>query len=52
MLEHPEAVTRLHDDFFQAGSAAVEDFACYAHRQKLKAINRGGILEKINRQPR
>lgn len=50
VLEHPEAVTRLHEDFVHAGSEVVEAFTYYAHRQKLRVIGREDILEKINRQ--
>lgn len=50
VIEHPEAVTRLHEDFVHAGSDVVEAFTYYAHRQKLKVIGREDILEKINRQ--
>lgn len=50
VIEHPDAVTRLHEDFVHAGSDVVEAFTYYAHRQKLRVINREDILEKINRQ--
>ncbi|TPM93453.1 homocysteine S-methyltransferase family protein [Mesorhizobium sp. B2-1-3A] len=50
VLEHPDAVTRLHEDFVHAGSEVVEAFTYYAHRQKLRVIGREDILEKINRQ--
>lgn len=50
VLDHPEAVTRLHEDFVHAGSDVVEAFTYYAHRQKLKVIGREDSLEKINRQ--
>ena len=50
VIEHPDAVTRLHEDFVHAGSDVVEAFTYYAHRQKLKVIGREDILEKINRQ--
>jgi metal-dependent amidase/aminoacylase/carboxypeptidase family protein len=50
VLEHPEVVTRLHEDFVHAGSDVVEAFTYYAHRQKLKVIGREDILESINRQ--
>jgi betaine-homocysteine S-methyltransferase len=50
VLDHPEAVTRLHEDFVHAGSDVVEAFTYYAHRQKLKVIDREDVLEKINRQ--
>ncbi len=49
VIEHPEAVTRLHEDFVHAGSDVVEAFTYYAHRQKLKLIGRENILEEINR---
>src|SRR3546814_4746730 len=50
VLEHPEAVTRLHEDFVHAGSDVVEAFTYYAHREKLRVIGRENDLEKMNRQ--
>lgn len=50
VIEHPDAVTRLHEDFVHAGSEVVEAFTYYAHRQKLRVIGREDILEAINRQ--
>src|ERR1700683_329281 len=50
VIEHPEVVPRLHEDFVHAGSDVVEAFTYYAHRQKLKVIGREEILELINRQ--
>ena len=50
VIEHPEAVTRLHEDFVHAGSDVVEAFTYYAHRQKLKVIGREAELEPMNRQ--
>jgi betaine-homocysteine S-methyltransferase len=50
VLDHPEAVERLHEDFVHAGSDVVEAFTYYAHRQKLKVIGRENVLEQINRQ--
>src|SRR5580658_7286174 len=50
VIDHPEVVTRLHEDFVHAGSDVVEAFTYYAHRQKLKVIGREEILEAINRQ--
>lgn len=50
VLEHPDAVRRLHEDFVHAGSEVVEAFTYYAHRQKLKVIGREDVLEQINRQ--
>lgn len=50
VLDHPEAVTRLHEDFVHAGSEVVEAFTYYAHRQKLRVIGREEVLEDLNRQ--
>lgn len=50
VLEHPEAVIRLHEDFVHAGSDVVEAFTYYAHREKLRVIGRGDVLEDLNRQ--
>jgi len=50
VLENPEVVRRLHEDFVHAGSDVVEAFTYYAHRQKLKVIGREAILEDMNRQ--
>ena len=49
VLEHPEAVTRLHEEFVHAGSDIVEAFTYYAHREKLRVVGREGDLERINR---
>jgi betaine-homocysteine S-methyltransferase len=50
VLEHPEAVLRLHRDFAHAGSDVVEALTYYAHREKLRVIGREGDLEPINRR--
>jgi betaine-homocysteine S-methyltransferase len=50
VIENPEVVRRLHEDFVHAGSDVVEAFTYYAHRQKLKVIGREAILEDMNRQ--
>ena len=50
VIENPEVVRRLHEDFVHAGSDVVEAFTYYAHRQKLKVIGRENILEEMNRQ--
>lgn len=50
VLEHPEVVKQLHTEFVRAGSDVVEAFTYYAHREKLKVIGRGDILEPLNRQ--
>ncbi|MGB9185941.1 MAG: homocysteine S-methyltransferase family protein [Solirubrobacteraceae bacterium] len=50
VLEHPEIVSQLHEEFVHAGSDVVEAFTYYAHREKLRLIGREDALETINRQ--
>src|SRR5579885_1809361 len=50
VLEHPEVVEQLHRDFVHAGSDVVEAFTYYAHRAKLRIIDREKDLEAMNRQ--
>ncbi len=50
VLEHPELVRELHEEFVHAGSDVVEAFTYYAHREKLRVIGREDALEEINRQ--
>src|SRR3546814_18909971 len=38
VLEHPEAVTRLHEDFVHAGSDVAEAVTYYAHREQQRGI--------------
>src|SRR5437899_5535664 len=49
VLEHPDLVAGLHREFVHAGSDIVEAFTYYAHREKLRMIDREGDLEAINR---
>src|SRR5881397_86069 len=49
VLEHPELVSQLHREFVHAGSDVVEAFTYYAHREKLRMIDREADLERINR---
>ncbi len=49
VLEHPDAVARLHRDFLHAGSEVMLAFTYYAHREKLRLIGREGALEELNR---
>jgi methionine synthase I (cobalamin-dependent) len=49
VLEHPNLVQSLHEEFVHAGSDVVEAFTYYAHREKLRMIGRESDLEKINR---
>lgn len=50
VLEHPEQVTSLHEQFVHAGSDVVEAFTYYAHREKLRLIGKQDLLEPMNRQ--
>ena len=50
VMEHPEQVTALHEQFVHAGSDVVEAFTYYLHREKLRLIGKADQLETINRQ--
>lgn len=50
VLDHPEVVTQLHEEFLRAGSDVVEALTYYGHREKLKAIGREDDLEALNLQ--
>lgn len=50
VLEHPQEVAALHEQFVHAGSDVVEAFTYYAHREKLRLIGKAGLLEPMNRQ--
>jgi betaine-homocysteine S-methyltransferase len=50
VLDHPEQVTALHREFVHAGSDVVEALTYYAHREKLRAVGKDGLLEELNRQ--
>jgi len=49
VLDDPGAVAELHKEYVRAGSDVVEAFTYYAHREKLKVIGRGDVLETLNR---
>ena len=49
VLDHPDAVARLHRDFLRAGSDVMLAFTYYAHREKLRLIGKEGALEEMNR---
>jgi betaine-homocysteine S-methyltransferase len=49
VLEHPEKVAQLHEEFLHAGSDVVEAFTYYTHREKLRVIGREHDLEPLNR---
>jgi betaine-homocysteine S-methyltransferase len=50
VLEHPELVAQLHREFVHAGTDVVEAFTYYAHREKLRLIDKEHLLEEMNRQ--
>ncbi|MCW2632539.1 MAG: homocysteine S-methyltransferase family protein [Pseudonocardia sp.] len=50
VLDHPDRVTALHEEFVHAGSDVVEAFTYYAHREKLRLIGKADMLERLNRQ--
>lgn len=50
VLDRPELVSQLHNEFVHAGSDVVEAFTYYAHREKLRIIGKEDLLETINRQ--
>src|ERR671914_199389 len=50
VLEHPQHVAQLHREFVHAGSDVVEAFTYYAHREKLRIIDKEHLLEAMNRQ--
>ena len=49
VLEHPDAVARVHRDFMHAGSDVMLAFTYYAHREKLRVIGKEDALEEMNR---
>lgn len=48
VLEHPEVVKALHEEFVHAGSDVVVAFTYYGHRAKLKVIGREDDLMELN----
>lgn len=50
VLEHPELVRQLHEEFVHAGSEVTEAFTYYGHREKLRLIGREHDLEPMNRK--
>ncbi|MGH3097465.1 MAG: homocysteine S-methyltransferase family protein [Streptosporangiales bacterium] len=49
VLDHPEAVRELHDEFIRAGSDVVEALTYYGHREKLRVVGKEDTLEELNR---
>lgn len=50
VLDFPNAVSELHNEFVRAGSDVVVALTYYAHREKLKVVGRENDLEEINRR--
>jgi len=50
VLEHPELVEQLHEEFVHAGSDVVLAFTYYGHREKLRVIGREHELEPLNKK--
>jgi betaine-homocysteine S-methyltransferase len=50
VLDYPEALRQLHQEFLRAGSDVIVALTYYAHREKLKAVDRENDLEHMNRQ--
>ncbi|XP_056000740.1 betaine--homocysteine S-methyltransferase 1-like [Ostrea edulis] len=48
VLDHPELVKSLHEEYVHAGSDVVLAFTYYAHREKLRLINRESDLKAMN----
>lgn len=49
VVDHPNLVRNLHQEFVHAGSDVVEAFTYYGHREKLRLIGREAELEQFNR---
>lgn len=50
VLEHPEVVLQLHREFVRAGTDIVEAFTYYAHREKLRLIDKEHLLEPMQKK--
>lgn len=48
VLDYPERVTTLHEEYVLSGSDVVEAYTYYGHREKMKVIGREDELEKLN----
>ena len=49
VLEHPEVVSQLHREFLRAGSDIMVAFTYYAHREKLRVIDKEHLLEEMQK---
>ena len=50
VLRYPEVVLGLHREFVRAGTDIVEAFTYYAHREKLRLIDKEHLLEPMQRK--
>jgi len=50
VLEHPDQVVQISEEFVHAGSDIVEAFTYYGHREKLRIIGREADLEPMNKK--
>ncbi|KAL8581952.1 hypothetical protein ACOMHN_027934 [Nucella lapillus] len=50
VIEHPELVKGLHEEFVHSGTEVTLAFTYYGHREKMRVIGRDGELENLNRQ--
>ncbi|XP_052809358.1 betaine--homocysteine S-methyltransferase 1-like [Mya arenaria] len=49
VIERPDIIRSIHEEFVLAGSDVVEAFTYYAYRQQLKRQGKEDIVEKLNR---
>ncbi|MHB8627403.1 MAG: homocysteine S-methyltransferase family protein [Aggregatilineales bacterium] len=49
VIEYPQAVKALHQEFLRAGAEVMVAFTYYGHRAKMRAIGRESDLERLNR---
>src|SRR5579859_15088 len=49
VIEYPQAVKALHQEFMRAGAEVMVAFTYYGHRAKMRAVGRESDLERLNR---
>ena len=50
VLDEPQVVRQLHEEFLRAGSDVLVALTYYGHREKLKVVGRENDLEALNRK--
>lgn len=50
VLEHPDLVKQLHQEYVHAGSDVVLAFTYYAHREKMRLVGKEKEIEEMNRR--